>query len=107
MAFPALGLLLLLLAAAPIPAPASGIGFQLHHRFSDRVRRWAEGRAVPGAWWPDKGTTEYYAALAHHDRALRGRAIAASDLSFADGNATFRLSSLGLYVVVPLLFRSA
>ncbi|CAL9160468.1 unnamed protein product [Musa hybrid cultivar] len=105
MASPALGLLLLL-AAALIPAPASAIGFQLHHRFSDRVRRWAEGRAVPGAWWPEKGTAEYYAALAHHDRALRGRALAAasSDLSFADGNATVRLSSLGFlhYAIVSL-----
>ncbi|XP_065014817.1 aspartyl protease family protein 1-like isoform X1 [Musa acuminata AAA Group] len=106
MASPTLGLLLLLLAAALIPAPASAIGFQLHHRFSDRVRRWAEGRAVPGAWWPEKGTAEYYAALAHHDRALRGRALAAasSDLSFADGNATVRLSSLGFlhYAIVSL-----
>lgn len=86
-------------ALGPAASSATGLGFEFHHRFSDRVRQWAEARAIPGVWWPEKGAAEYYAALAHHDRALRGRSLAdagGSDLTFVDGNATVRLSSLGL-----------
>ncbi|CAL9189352.1 unnamed protein product [Musa hybrid cultivar] len=100
---------LLLLAALLTAAglDAAGIGFEFHHRFSDRVRQWAEDRAIPGAWWPQKGTAEYYAALAHHDRALRGRSLAdasASELTFADGNVTYLSGSLGFlhYAFVEL-----
>ncbi|KAG1355401.1 putative aspartyl protease family protein 1-like [Cocos nucifera] len=75
---------------------AAALGFTFHHRFSDPVRRWAESRAknLPGGW-PEKGTVEYYAVLAGHDR---GRALsgAAPALTFSDGNATLRISSLGL-----------
>ncbi|KAG6525869.1 hypothetical protein ZIOFF_015840 [Zingiber officinale] len=99
---------LLLLASFLVPAAdAAGIGFEFHHRFSDRVREWAEARAVPGVWWPEKDTVEYYDALADHDRALRGRSLASGDgsvLSFADSNATLRISSLGFlhYAFVEL-----
>lgn len=75
---------------------AAAPGFALHHRFSDPVRRWAESRAknLPGGW-PEKGTVEYYAVLAGHDR---GRALsgAAPALTFSNGNATLQISSLGL-----------
>ncbi|RWV85855.1 hypothetical protein GW17_00052316 [Ensete ventricosum] len=90
--------LLLAVALGPAASSATGLGFEFHHRFSDRVRQWAETRAIPGVWWPEKGAAEYYAALAHHDRALRGRSLAdagGSELTFVDGNATVRLSSLG------------
>ncbi|CAL9136551.1 unnamed protein product [Musa acuminata var. zebrina] len=94
-------------ALGPAASSATGLGFEFHHRFSDRVRQWAEARAIPGVWWPEKGAAEYYAALAHHDRALRGRSLAdagGSDLTFVDGNATVRLSSLGFlhYAIVAL-----
>ncbi|KAJ6816331.1 aspartyl protease family protein 1-like [Iris pallida] len=81
------------------------LGLELHHRFSDRVRRWAESRShdLPGGW-PEKGTVDYYAALAGHDRSLRHRGRSLSDVAFADGNATFRINSLGFlhYAVVAL-----
>ncbi|WOL13411.1 aspartyl protease family protein 1-like isoform X1 [Canna indica] len=104
---PLLALLLLLAALLAPAAAAPGVGFEFHHRFSDRVREWAEARTVPGNWWPEKGTAEYYTALAHHDRALRGRSLAggnATELAFADGNATVRISALGFlhYAIVAL-----
>ncbi|RWW45153.1 hypothetical protein BHE74_00049030 [Ensete ventricosum] len=94
-------LALRLVLAAAILVAADAIGLDLHHRFSSRVREWAEARDVAGAWWPEKGTAEYYTSLAHQDRALRGRFLAAanySQLAFAaEGNVTFQISSLGLY----------
>ncbi|EHA8590424.1 putative aspartyl protease family protein 1-like [Cocos nucifera] len=75
---------------------AVALGFTFHHRFSDPVRRWAESRTknLPGGWL-EKGTVEYYAVLAGHDR---GRALsgAAPALTISDGNATLRISWLGL-----------
>ncbi|EHA8592547.1 Aspartyl protease family protein 1 [Cocos nucifera] len=108
--------LLLLFAASGIFLAIAGstagatLGLDFHHRFSDRVRRWAEAHGgLPGGWWPEKGSVEYYAALARHDRTLRGRVLAGGsdpneELYFADGNATFRISSLGFlhYATVAL-----
>ncbi|KAJ1693053.1 hypothetical protein LUZ63_009751 [Rhynchospora breviuscula] len=78
---------------------ASPFSLEIHNRFSDRVRHWADSRNHPGVWWPQHGTAEYYAALAHHDRALHQRRSLATtspqELTFFDGNATYRLSSLG------------
>ncbi|PKA60137.1 Aspartic proteinase-like protein 1 [Apostasia shenzhenica] len=78
-------------------APPS-FGFEIHHRFSDRLRRWAKSssRDLPGGW-PEKGTAEYYAVLAGHDRVHRGRALAeaAAELTFSGGNETTRINSLG------------
>lgn len=76
------------------------LGLGLHHRFSPPVRRWVEsrGRDLPGGW-PEKGTVEYYAALAGHDggRALNGGGGgAAPAVTFSEGNATIKVSSLGL-----------
>lgn len=79
-------------------------GFDMHHRFSDRVRQWAKSmpRDLPGGW-PEKGTAEYYGALLGHDR---GRSLAevTTKLSFSDGNETFRINSLGFlhYAFVSL-----
>ncbi|KAJ6915559.1 LOW QUALITY PROTEIN: Asp domain-containing protein [Populus alba x Populus x berolinensis] len=56
--------------------------------------------------WPEKGSFEYYAALAHRDQMLRGRRLSDADasLAFSDGNSTFRISSLGFlhYTTVEL-----
>ena len=75
--------------------------FQMHHRFSEPVKKWSEGagNGFPAGNWPAKGSFEYYAELAHRDRALRGRRLSDIDglLTFSDGNSTFRISSLGLY----------
>ncbi|XP_042397565.1 aspartyl protease family protein 1-like [Zingiber officinale] len=100
--------LLLFVSFSASSADASGLGFEFHHRFSDRVREWAEANAMQGVWWPEKGTVEYYSALSDHDRALRGRSLASANggsaLTFVDGNATYRLSSLGFlhYAIVAL-----
>ncbi|KAL0904173.1 hypothetical protein M5K25_026247 [Dendrobium thyrsiflorum] len=79
-------------------------GFDMHHRFSDRVRQWAKSmpRDLPGGW-PEKGTVDYYAALVGHDR---GRSLAevGAKLAFSDGNETLRINSLGFlhYAFVSL-----
>jgi hypothetical protein len=79
---------------------ASCVGFDLHHRSSPVVRRWAEARGHPAltAELPPKGSPEYYSELSRHDRALLARRslAGAADglLTFADGNHTFR--GLGL-----------
>lgn len=76
--------------------------FKMHHRFSEPVKKWSEaaGKLSPADNMPKKGTFEYYAELADRDRLLRGRKLSESDvpLAFSDGNATFKMSSLGLYV---------
>ena len=91
---------LLLVAVATVLAAlgeASGIGFDLHHRSSSVVKRWAEARGHPAAAWLDaaQGSPEYYSALSHHDRAhLARRGLAENGkglLTFADGNITHRL----------------
>ncbi|XP_020581742.1 aspartyl protease family protein 1-like isoform X2 [Phalaenopsis equestris] len=81
---------------APEESYASpAFGFDMHHRFSDRVRQWMKSmpRDLPGGW-PEKGTAEYYAALVGHDR---GRSLAevAPKLAFSDGNETVRINLLG------------
>ncbi|XP_058185207.1 aspartyl protease family protein 1-like isoform X1 [Rhododendron vialii] len=81
---------------------------EMHHRFSEPVKKWWEttGNYFPAGNWPEKGSIEYYAQLAHHDRLRRGRRMSESDSSvtFSEGNSTFRISSLGFlhYVTVTL-----
>nr|CAB3471450.1 unnamed protein product [Digitaria exilis] len=93
----------LLVAVAVVSAflavgDVSGVVFDLHHRSSPVVRRWAEARGHPAlaAEWPPQGSPEYYSKLSGHDRALHARrGLAAADglLTFADGNET--IQSLG------------
>lgn len=99
----ALPLFFLLFVAAPVGCLAATYGFDFHHRFSPTVRKWAESRnwaaGRGGVWnWPEVESVGYYAALAEHDRAIRGRGLAGanSPVTFADGNATVRINSLGL-----------
>ncbi|KAG6520110.1 hypothetical protein ZIOFF_017142 [Zingiber officinale] len=103
--------LLLLIAAALAaltavkPAAADTISFELHHKFSARVQEWTASRGGGGGGdLPAKGTAEFYAALAQHDRRLHGRLLAPSDNSSAEllafspyGNVTARIDSLGSY----------
>nr|XP_023927742.1 aspartyl protease family protein 1-like [Quercus suber] len=68
-------------------------GFDIHHRFSDTVK------AILGAdGLPEKGSVEYYAAMARRDRIIQGRHLAASNnqspLTFANGNNTLTDPSL-------------
>lgn len=89
--------LLIIIGAASTVTVAAALSLDLHHRFSDRVRKWEEDHGLPGAWWPEKGTAEYAAALAPHDRVLHRRSLAdGSVLTFANGNATFWIDLPGL-----------
>ncbi|XP_010266039.1 PREDICTED: aspartyl protease family protein 1-like [Nelumbo nucifera] len=68
-------------------------GFDIHHRFSDAVKE-----ILPVDDLPETGSLEYYSALTHRDRFIRGRGLASNDnqsLTFVNGNTTFRISSLG------------
>ncbi|TQD85755.1 hypothetical protein C1H46_028671 [Malus baccata] len=70
-------------------------GFDIHHRFSDPVK------AILGSdELPEKGSAEYYAAMAHRDRLIRGRHLSTADdqttpLAFEYGNITYRISAFG------------
>ncbi|KAK6129414.1 hypothetical protein DH2020_036846 [Rehmannia glutinosa] len=70
-------------------------GFDIHHRYSDTVKDFLD---VDGL--PEKGTIDYYAAMAHRDQLFKARRLATTPattplLTFFGGNDTFRLSSLG------------
>jgi hypothetical protein len=88
---------------------ASSVGFDLHHRFSPVVRRWAEARGHPFAAqdWPSRGSPEYYSALSRHDRAILARRALAGGadglLTFAAGNETVQYigSCVPLVVFFP------
>ncbi|KAM3392745.1 hypothetical protein ACQJBY_013742 [Aegilops geniculata] len=88
---------LLLVAGVAGGAPS----LEFHHRFSARVRRWADARGheLPGGW-PAPGGAAYVAALAGHDRHRALSASAAGEggrppLTFSEGNATLKVSNLG------------
>ncbi|CAD6338295.1 unnamed protein product [Miscanthus lutarioriparius] len=87
---------------------ASSVGFDLHHRFSPVVRRWAEAGGHPFAAqeWPAQGSPEYYSALSRHDRALLARRALAGGadglLTFAAGNDTVQYIGSLYYAVVEV-----
>ncbi|RCV23230.1 hypothetical protein SETIT_4G282300v2 [Setaria italica] len=94
-------------AALVAVGEASCVGFDLHHRSSPVVRRWAEARGHPAlaAEWPAKGSPEYYSELSRHDRGLLARRnLAGADgfLTFADGNATIQSLGFLYYAQVAL-----
>ncbi|ESR38617.1 hypothetical protein CICLE_v10025361mg [Citrus x clementina] len=83
--------------------------FEMHHRYSDQVKNWSiSSGKLSHSDWPDKGSFDYYALLAHRDQILRGRHLSDTDtnspLIFSDGNSTVRISSLGFlhYTTVQL-----
>ncbi|KAL6959902.1 saccharopepsin [Sarracenia purpurea var. burkii] len=70
-------------------------GFDVHHRYSDPVRGFLDLHGLP-----EKGSIDYYAVMAHRDHFLRGRKLAGTNVSstpltFAGGNETYLISSLG------------
>ncbi|PPD67846.1 hypothetical protein GOBAR_DD35270 [Gossypium barbadense] len=77
----------------------------MQHRFSEPVKNWSNSTGKL-SHWPLKDSFEYYAVLAHRDRLLRGRKLSGANttLSFADGNFTFQINSLGFlhYTTVQL-----
>lgn len=68
-------------------------GFDIHHRFSDPVK------GILGVDnFPDKGTSQYYVAMAHRDRIFRGRHLAAgyqTPLTFLPSNETYQFGAFG------------
>ncbi|KAK3014994.1 hypothetical protein RJ639_007247 [Escallonia herrerae] len=70
-------------------------GFDIHHRYSDPVKGILDLDGLP-----EKGSTHYYAAMAHRDRLFHGRRLAGGSveselLTFSGGNETYRFNSLG------------
>ncbi|KAI3882443.1 hypothetical protein MKW92_040426 [Papaver armeniacum] len=49
-------------------------GFEMHHRFSDQVKS-----IIGGDDFPEMGSREYHAAMAHRDKFFQGRALAEND----------------------------
>ncbi|KAI3428915.1 Peptidase A1 domain-containing protein [Psidium guajava] len=72
-------------------------GFNFHHRSSDPVKAML---AVAGQdELPERGSLEYYAAMAHRDRLVHGRRLAAAGdrvpITFDGGNETYRFKAFG------------
>ncbi|CAL5326522.1 unnamed protein product [Camellia sinensis] len=68
-------------------------GFNIHHRYSDPVKGILDLRGLP-----EKGSLDYYAAMAHRDLLFHGRKLAAATsapLTFLAGNDTYQLNALG------------
>ncbi|KAK8716835.1 hypothetical protein V6N13_044132 [Hibiscus sabdariffa] len=69
-------------------------GFDIHHRYSDPVKEFLSVDELPV-----KGSPEYYTAMVHRDRIIKGRHLAMANdqtpVTFLDGNETYRLISLG------------
>lgn len=95
--------ILTLLSFFPWSSKARIFTFEMHHRFSDEVKRWSDLTGRFGSF-PPKGSFDYYNALVIRDRLIRGRRrlsdseseSESSALTFSDGNSTSRISSLGL-----------
>jgi hypothetical protein len=80
-------------------------GLDIHHRFSDEVRRWAESMSpsdTGGHAWPEERTLQYYNSLLEHDKLLlqHRRVLAGAGgrrrYTFAEGNRTYHLIYFGL-----------
>lgn len=98
MAFPHtffLSVLLLVLTTLALPSchALHSFGFDIHHRFSDPVK------GILGVHdFPDKGTRQYYVAMAHRDRIFRGRRLAGdfhTPLTFFPSNETYQIGTFG------------
>lgn len=80
-------------------------GLDVHHRYSDTVKEFLSHDGLPA-----HGTFDYYAAMAHRDHLFKARRLADGNstsssspfLTFSGGNSTFRLSTLGLYVLFTI-----
>ncbi|KAH7566225.1 hypothetical protein ACOSP7_022604 [Xanthoceras sorbifolium] len=69
-------------------------GFDIHHRYSDSVKKILDVDDLP-----EKGSYRYYSDLAGRDRLLHGRRLATENdqtpVTFESGNDTYRLNALG------------
>ncbi|KAK3224397.1 hypothetical protein Dsin_011422 [Dipteronia sinensis] len=69
-------------------------GFDIHHRYSDSVKKILDVDNLP-----EKGSFRYYSDLAGRDRLIHGRRLATENdqtpVTFLYGNDTYRLSLLG------------
>ncbi|XVE82436.1 hypothetical protein DITRI_Ditri16bG0004700 [Diplodiscus trichospermus] len=69
-------------------------GFDFHHRYSDPVKGFLAVDELPV-----KGSPEYYSAMVHRDKIIKGRRLATANdqtpVTFLDGNETYRLDGLG------------
>ncbi|KAL9142680.1 hypothetical protein ABFS82_14G186500 [Erythranthe guttata] len=78
-------------------------GFDIHHRYSDTVKEFLNLDGLP-----EKGTVDYYTAMAHRDHFLKGRRLATTTtnppITFFGGNETLQIPSLGFlhYSVVTV-----
>ncbi|KAL9245626.1 hypothetical protein vseg_019253 [Gypsophila vaccaria] len=71
-------------------------GFDIHHRFSDPVKRILDLGDGHNTLSPKRGTVDYFAALGHRDLTVHGRRLSSSTpLTFASGNATHRIDVFG------------
>lgn len=68
------------------------IGFDMHHRYSDQVKRILGSDGLP-----EMGSLEFYATMAHRDRHrnLAATAGGSAPLTFLGGNDTYLIQSLG------------
>lgn len=96
MALVLLALLLSLISLSNTSYALSSFGFDIHHRFSEPVK------GIFGIdKLPDKGTREYYAAMAHRDRVFHARRLADGGdvdqklLTFSPDNSTYRIPLFG------------
>ncbi|KAL9142674.1 hypothetical protein ABFS82_14G185900 [Erythranthe guttata] len=67
-------------------------GFDIHHRYSDTVKEFLNLDGLP-----EKGTVDYYTAMAHRDQLLKGRRLATSTtptVTFYGGNQTYNVRAL-------------
>ncbi|XP_021300672.1 aspartyl protease family protein 1-like isoform X2 [Herrania umbratica] len=69
-------------------------GFDINHRYSDPVKDFLTVDELPA-----KGSPEYYSAMVHRDKIIKGRRLATANeqtpVTFLDGNETYRLNGLG------------
>ncbi|OMO55756.1 Peptidase A1 [Corchorus capsularis] len=88
-------LLLVMLGLSAGSCYGSGtFGLDIHHRYSDPVKKILALDELPV-----KGSPEYYSAMVHRDKIIKGRRLATANdqtpVTFLDGNETYRLDSLG------------
>ncbi|XP_039012361.1 aspartyl protease family protein 1-like isoform X2 [Hibiscus syriacus] len=87
-------LLVVLGLSAGISYGFGTFGFYIHHRYSDPVKEFLAIDELPV-----KESPEYYTAMVHRDRIIKGCHLAMANdrtpVTFLDGNETYRLNSLG------------
>ncbi|KAF2584517.1 hypothetical protein F2Q70_00033881 [Brassica cretica] len=89
---------LTLLLTSPSCSKARIFTFEMHHRFSDEVKRWSDLTGRFGSAFPPKGTFEYFNALVLRDRLIRGRFFSVINLHYT----TVKLGTPGMRFMVAL-----